>query len=143
MRLTQKLEKLAVFVQALDRIVSSGQNKGRPKSIKRGILIVDDSPLVKTGKKMKKRYVLGYVLVSTSYADKEQERNNFHVPNEKFWHPSFRGFSDLHPACEPAPTILNKANIYSILPDFRIASESCMIQQNVWVVVNVRKLATL
>ena len=76
----QNNNEISRYEQLVDGIVSSGQNKGRLKSTKRGILIVDDSPLIKTGKKMEKieiifdhvekRYVLGYVLVSTSYADK-------------------------------------------------------------------------
>ena len=67
-------------IAIVDRIVSSEQTNGRLKSTKKGILIVvDDSPLIKTGKKMEeveiifdhveKRHVLGYVLVSTSYTE--------------------------------------------------------------------------
>ena len=76
----QQNNEISAYEQLVDRIVSSGQTNGRLKSTKKGILIVDDSPLIKTGKKMEeveiifdhveKRYVLGYVLVSTSYADK-------------------------------------------------------------------------
>ena len=76
----QQNNEISTYEQLVDRIVSSGQTNGRLKSTKKGILIVDDSPLIKTGKKMEeieiifdhveKRYVLGYVLVSTSYADK-------------------------------------------------------------------------
>ena len=76
----QQNNDISTYEQLVDRIVSSGQTNGRIKSTKKGILIVDDSPLIKTGKKMEeieiifdhveKRYVLGYVLVSTSYADK-------------------------------------------------------------------------
>jgi len=76
----QQNNEISTYEQLVDRIVSSGQTNGRIKSTKKGILIVDDSPLIKTGKKMEeieiifdhveKRYVLGYVLVSTSYADK-------------------------------------------------------------------------
>ncbi len=73
---------ISTYEQLLDRVLSSCQDKGRFKSIKSGILIVDDSPLVKTGKKMEnievifdhveKRYVLGYVLVAISYADADK-----------------------------------------------------------------------
>ena len=76
----QNNNEILTYEQLLDKVVSSGQNNGRLKSSKGGILIVDDSPLIKTGKKMdkieiifdhaEKRYVLGYVLVATSYADK-------------------------------------------------------------------------
>ena len=75
----QKNISLLTYQQLLDRVLSSCLNNGRFKSTKQGILIVDDSPLIKTGKKMEKieiifdhvekRYVLGYVLVATSYAD--------------------------------------------------------------------------
>lgn len=67
------------YQQLLDKVLLSCLNRGRFKSTKKGILIVDDSPLIKTGKHMEKieiifdhvekRYVLGYVLVATSYAD--------------------------------------------------------------------------
>jgi len=70
---------IATYEKLLDKVLSSCLNRGRFKSTKKGILIVDDSPLVKTGKSMEnieiifdhvdKRYVLGYVLVATSYAD--------------------------------------------------------------------------
>lgn len=76
----QQNNGISRYEQLVDRMVSSGQNKGRLKSAKKGILIVDDSPLIKTGKMMENieiifdhvetRYVLGYVLVSTGYADK-------------------------------------------------------------------------
>jgi len=78
----QNNNEISTYEQLLDNIVSSGQNGGRLKSTKKGIVIVDDSPLIKTGKKMdkievifdhvEKRYVLGYVLVATSYADKNK-----------------------------------------------------------------------
>ena len=58
------------------------QKRGRFKSKKEGILAVDDSTLVKTGKKMEnievvfehgmKQYLLGYVIVVVSYADSEK-----------------------------------------------------------------------
>jgi len=76
----QELNDISTYEELLDRIISSSQDRGQRLSTKKnGILIVDDSPLVKTGKKMdkieiifdhvEKRYVLGYVLVATSYAD--------------------------------------------------------------------------
>jgi len=48
----QQNNEILTYEQLVDRIVSSGQTNGRIKSTKKGILIVDDSPLVKTGKKM-------------------------------------------------------------------------------------------
>ncbi len=76
----QNINEAETNERLLDRIISNIQGGGRFKSTKEGIIIFDDSPLIKTGKKMEqieiifdhveKRYVLGYVLVATSYADK-------------------------------------------------------------------------
>jgi len=66
----------------LDQAVKSMQKHKRFASKKEGIIAVDDSTFEKTGKKMEhisivfdhveKRYILGYVIVSTAYADNKK-----------------------------------------------------------------------
>lgn len=66
----------------LDEAIRSAQNLNKFRSKKEGIIAIDDSPLIKTGKKMEgieviydhvdKRYVMGYVLMASSYADDDK-----------------------------------------------------------------------
>jgi len=78
----QGRNEISKFEELLDKLIKSTQKGCRFRSKKEGILAVDDSTLVKTGKKMEKievvfehgtkQYVLGYVIVVVSYADSEK-----------------------------------------------------------------------
>jgi hypothetical protein len=78
----QGRNEISKFEELLDKVIELMQERGRFRSKKEGILAVDDSTLVKTGKNMEhievvfehgtKQYVLGYVIVVVSYADSEK-----------------------------------------------------------------------
>ena len=68
--------------ELLNRAVARAQDNPRFRSQTSGVLIVDDSPLCKSGKKMEKieiifdhatrTYTLGYILVTVAYADHQK-----------------------------------------------------------------------
>ena len=72
----------ATFEQLLDNAMQVMQRNSRFRSKKEGVLIVDDTGCVKTGKKMEhieiifdhttRRYTLGYAIVVVSYADSKK-----------------------------------------------------------------------
>ena len=70
---------IQTYQNLLDQAIRSAQDIKKFSSKKAGIIAIDDSPLIKTGKEMEgieviydhvdKRYVMGYVLIAASYAD--------------------------------------------------------------------------
>ena len=78
----QKINTPETLEKFLDKAILTMQNHKRFASKKDGIIAVDDSTFEKTGKKMEhisivfdhveKRYILGYVIVSTAYADNKK-----------------------------------------------------------------------
>jgi hypothetical protein len=78
----QEINAPETLEKFLDQAVKSMQKHKRFASKKEGIIAVDDSTFEKTGKKMEhisivfdhveKRYILGYVIVSTAYADNKK-----------------------------------------------------------------------
>ena len=78
----QKINAPDCLEKFLDQAIKTMQKHKRFASKKDGIIAVDDSTYEKTGKKMEhigivfdhvdKRYILGYVIVSTAYADNKK-----------------------------------------------------------------------
>ena len=74
--------EIETFETLLDRVMASGQDDGRFRSEPKGILAIDDTGIPKSGKKMEhisiifdhatRQYVLGYVVVVVSYADRQK-----------------------------------------------------------------------
>ena len=73
---------IQTYQNLLDQAIRSAQDIKKFSSKKAGIIAIDDSPLIKTGKEMEgieviydhvdKRYVMGYVLMAASYADDDK-----------------------------------------------------------------------
>lgn len=78
----EKNNDVQTYQTLLDEAIRSTQNIKKFRSKKEGIIAIDDSPLIKTGKDMEsietiydhvdKRYVMGYVLMAASYADDDK-----------------------------------------------------------------------
>jgi hypothetical protein len=78
----QGRNEISKFEELLDKVIESMQERGRFKSKKEGILAVDDSTLVKTGKKMadsEKAYPLNFEFRLTS----EDERRQAEIESKK------------------------------------------------------------
>ena len=92
----QKINAPDTLEKFLDQAVKNMQKHKRFASKNDGIIAVDDSTFEKTGKKMEhisivfdhveKRYILGYVIVSTAYADNKKAypiNFQFRLPTDK------------------------------------------------------------
>lgn len=74
--------EIETWERLLDRVMAPGQQHGRFRSEAKGILAIDDTALPKSGKNMEhitiifdhatRQYVLGYVVVVISYADRKK-----------------------------------------------------------------------